>query len=78
MTLASGTADQARPSPTRALRRKTFTGTRRSRRCSRLAFGTFALLKERHVAIEITAAVGVGISALLGLVALVFALSFHW
>jgi len=46
--------------------------------CAGLALGALALLRGRHVAIEITAVVGVGISALLGIVALVFALSFHW
>jgi hypothetical protein len=43
-----------------------------------LLSGSLALVKERHVAVEITAAVGVTTSAVLGVVALVFALSFHW
>src|SRR5689334_5633666 len=43
-----------------------------------LVLGVLALVKERHVAVEITAAVGVAASAVLGVVALVFALSFHW
>jgi hypothetical protein len=43
-----------------------------------LVFGALALVKERHVAVEITAAIGIAASAVLGVVALVFALSFHW
>jgi hypothetical protein len=46
--------------------------------CAGLSLGVLALLRGRHVAIEFTAVVGVGISALLGIVPLVFALSFHW
>ncbi len=46
--------------------------------CVGLSLGAWALVRGRHLAIEITAVLGVGISALLGLVALVFALSFHW
>jgi hypothetical protein len=46
--------------------------------CVGLSLGVLALLRGRHVAIEITAVLGVGISALLGVVALVFGLSFHW
>lgn len=46
--------------------------------CGGLSLGVLALLRGRHVAIEFTAVLGVGISALLGIVALVFALSFHW
>jgi hypothetical protein len=43
-----------------------------------LLSGSLALVNERHVAVEIAAAVGVTTSAVLGVVALVFALSFHW
>jgi len=43
-----------------------------------LLSGSVALVKERHVAVEVTAAVGVTASLVLGVVVLVFALSFHW
>ena len=43
-----------------------------------LLLGTVGLLRGKHVAIDIAAAVGVAISGLLAVVAMVFALSFHW
>jgi hypothetical protein len=46
--------------------------------CIGLFFGASALVRRSHVAVDITAAVGVCTSAVLGVVALVFALSFHW
>ena len=46
--------------------------------CIGLSFGASALVKRSHVGVDITAAVGVCMSAVLGVVALVFALSFHW
>jgi hypothetical protein len=46
--------------------------------CVGLSFAAWVLFRGRHVAIDITATLGVGISTLLGVVALVFAFSFHW
>lgn len=46
--------------------------------CAGLSFGIWAVVRGRQAAIEFIAVLGVGISTLLGTVALVFALSFHW
>lgn len=43
-----------------------------------LALGGLALMRSKHVAIDITAALAIAISGLLAVVAIVFALSFRW
>jgi hypothetical protein len=43
-----------------------------------IALGGLALVRSKHVAIDVAAAVAVVISGLLAVVAIVFALSFRW
>jgi hypothetical protein len=43
-----------------------------------IALGTLALVREDHVAVDITAALAVVVSGLLAVVAIVFALGFRW
>jgi hypothetical protein len=43
-----------------------------------LALGGLALVRSKHVAIDITAALAVVMSGLLAIVAIVFALGFRW